>query len=207
MTPRGELYLTVAFLLWVGCCCASSIGGTQAPVAQLEEYSPRKRVGVGSIPAWGPDDAVLARVCWKEASFRLSDCAAIGYVLQARALRAGWTFERMARSYASLGADSERAARARALPDSDSPSFTQAENGRWALVRIVARETMQGRAANPCPKARHWGATNLVPDVLRAAGALRAGRWVRVSCRPATANAFYREARTLGAAEAAGRFQ
>jgi hypothetical protein len=147
-------------------------------------------------------------VCWKEASFQLADCAAVAYVLQARALRAGWSLERMAWSYASLGADNPRAAMARALPDGDASFLTQAENGRWGQVRVVSREALAGAIANPCPGARHWGGLKLGPDARRAAAAVQGGRWRQVRCVRKTLNTFFAEGRaTVAAVQAAGGYR
>lgn len=191
---RVEMVLVSLALLWAGCCCASSIGGAQD--SAVLTFTGRQAAFASSPGGVQNGDAsgavaVLARVCWKEASFSLSDCAAIGYVLQARARRARWPFERMAWAYASLDADHPRARRARELPDSDAPDFSSYENRRWARVRQVAQATLAGELPNPCPRALHWGGLALAADLRRATTAQLLGKWRLVRCKPSTANAFY----------------
>jgi hypothetical protein len=146
---------------------------------------------------------LAARVCFVEAETSLADCAAITYVLRARAHRSGWSFERMAWAYSALGADNDRARFARELPGGDIEEWSPQQNAEWAQVRRVALLALEGRVRNPAPHATHWGARNLSGDVRRAERAIEQGRWRRVPS--ATLNAFYVEVRgkTLAAAEAA----
>lgn len=143
--------------------------------------------GASSGP--GGSSLLVARACFVEASFRLADCAAIAYVLRARAMRTGWSLHRTTLAYSALDADTPRAALARSLPAGDEPSFTPAQNKRWALVRAVARAALEGRVGNPAPGARHWGSRGLPNDVARAQRAIDAGRWRLVPAQ--TVNAFY----------------
>lgn len=151
------------------------------------------------------DELALARVCWKESTFRRSDCAAIAYVLKRRARARGWTFERMAYAY-SLGKKTERSAHARSLPDGDARRFSPAANREWSDLREYARDALAGRIANPCPRAGHWGGMKLTPDLERATRAVSEGAWVPVDCRVDTVNTFFAMGgAVVSAAQAAGR--
>lgn len=132
---------------------------------------------------------LAARACWLEGGWSLSDCAAIVYVLKARARRSGATLASMTLAYSALDADTPRAAFARQLPASDEPTFSARENERWAVVRAVARAALDGRVRNPAPGARHWGARNLPADVRRAERAVQSGRWRSIESD--TRNAFF----------------
>ena len=156
-------------------------------------------------PVRGVSSLLAARVCFVEAETSLSDCAAITYVLRARARRSGWTFERMAHAYSALDADNDRARFARELPAGDVEEWSAATNAKWAAVRRIAARALAGHAANPCVGARHWGGPSLEPDSRRAAKAVGEGRWRRVQCNRPVLNAFFAEISrsTLSAAEAA----
>ena len=201
-----ERVLLAAGIVLVLCLCASSIGGAQrAPIKPGGEPSPaRSPAQYGAVA--GPVPLQLARACWLEAGWSLSDCAAITYVLRARAERARWPLLRMVNAYSALDGSSPRAELARSLPDGAATAFSSRENERWTAVRLVAREALAGRMSNPCPRARHWGGATLAPDAARAARALSAGRWRAARCRQQTSNVFYVEVagKTLAASIAAG---
>lgn len=146
------------------------------------------------VAASPTDELVAARACWIEASFNESDCAAIVYALAKRAQRRGWAFARMALAYSALKARNDRAARARALPAGDEPSFSASENRAWSRVRETAAAALERRTPNPCPGATHWNARLLPREAQRAVSAVEAGTWRAVRCVVPTANDFYTEA-------------
>jgi hypothetical protein len=99
----------------------------------------------------------------------------------------------MAFRYSSIRSDQPRARFARSLPDGDEPTWSSAQNRRWAELRKHVADALAGRVSNPCPRATHWGARDLPIDRARAMDALTAGRWRLVHCKVHTANAFYTE--------------
>lgn len=146
-------------------------------------------------PGGAPLSLLLAQVCWLEATWSLSDCAAIVFVLERRARRVGSPIAEMAVRYSAIDAGTERAAFARALPDGDEPAWPSHLNSRWRLLREHVEHTLAGRVLNPCRGASQWGARNLPCDVRRAVDAVQAGRWRVVRCTRRTANAYYTEIR------------
>lgn len=128
-----------------------------------------------------------------EAGFSLPDCAAIAYVLRARARTAGCTVAEMAMRYTALKAQNDRARFARELPRGDVEEWNRATNRLWADVRRTAALALRGRIANPTPGARHWGSRTLANDKRRAQRAIDGGRWETIEAE--TRNAFYAEAR------------
>ena len=146
---------------------------------------------------------LLAQACWLEAGWSPADCAAIAYVIRARAARRGSTFTEMLVAYSAIDADSPRATFARQLPDGDEPTWNARTNARWRQLRRHAAAVLAGNVRNPCVGARDWGARNLPNDVRRAVKAIEAGRWRVVTCTEQTANAFYR--RAARAADGGGR--
>lgn len=135
----------------------------------------------------------LARACWLEATWSLSDCAAIHGVIKRRAERAGWTYERMLLAYSALDAQTDRAAVARALPDGDVPGWTAKDNGRWSNLRDVARGAIDGDVPTPCQGATQWGGSRLPRDHERIVRNVQAGRWRVLRCSRPTANTFLEE--------------
>lgn len=126
-----------------------------------------------------------------EAGFSLQDCAAIAYVLRARARVARCTVTDMALRYTALKAHNDRARFARELPAGDLEEWNRATNRLWRDVRRTARAALRGAVPNPTPGARHWGARNLPNDVKRATRAVEGGRWKTIEAE--TRNAFYAE--------------
>lgn len=151
------------------------------------------RTHADRVAALDTPELVAARACWIEASFSESDCAAIVYALSKRAQRRGWAFTRMALVYSALKARNGRAARARALPAGDEPSFSESENRGWARVRKTAAAALERKVPNPCPGATHWNARLLPREAQRAVSAVEAGTWRAVRCVEPTANDFYVE--------------
>ncbi len=168
---------------------------TRSAARQTAVSSPAPRVPPRLTPASGQDESrgagsgsptalVLARACWGEEGFNVAGCAAVVYVLRARARRVGVDVATMAQRYSSaLRGGSARQLLAQRLPAGDEPSWPAEWNRRWARVREVAAGALAGHIANPCPRAAHFGGMTLGPDHNRATRAVREGRWRRVRCR------------------------
>ena len=140
-----------------------------------------------------PLSIVLAQACWLEATWQSTDCAAIAYVILRRADDARMTPAAMAHAY-SLDKKTPRAAKARALPE----GLHARELERFAVLVDITEGVLEGRIANPCPRAFHWGSRVLSTDVACAEHAISQGRWRVVRCKKATANAFYAKAAAQG---------
>jgi hypothetical protein len=133
----------------------------------------------------------VARTCWLESTWRLDDCAAITRVLERRAARARVPLTEMAWRY-SLNKTTPRAAYAQRLP----AELSATEMKRWNTLVGVVEATLARLIPDPCPGATHWGSpSRQLPDVERAARAIREDRWRVVQCRTRTANIFYAETR------------
>lgn len=158
--------------------------------------TPLEAPAVGYSLSLGPTAGApltLARACYLEASFSFADCRAIVGVLRTRARRAHVDVATMAWRYSALDADNDRARFARELPAGDLEDWNAGTNRLWAQLRQLAARALAGRAPTPCAGATHWGGPALERDAIRAARAVRAGRWRRVTCSEPVANAFYAE--------------
>lgn len=129
-----------------------------------------------------------ARTCYVEASFRSDDCVALLWVMHKRAKRAGRPWLDMLRDYSAINADTKRANEARAFPWGDVPAKPDSFNRQWGKLRDLVAEFAEGKLADPCPRAYHWGGTM---DPAR-------GRMVRARCAVTTANTFYAVTRPQG---------
>lgn len=143
-----------------------------------------------------PEHVVAASVCWLEASFSETDCAALLHALLRRAERSDTSFVDMAYRYSALRRTHERAVLARQLPDGDEPTWNTAVNRSWAKLRLLAKGVLEGTVADPCPRSTQWGGMKLKHDVRRAQAAVAAGRWVEAKCAGQTANTFFLEVRS-----------
>ena len=149
---------------------------------------------------------LLAQACYLEATWNHRDCSAITYVLLRRAKRTSRTVEQMTHAY-SLNKDTPRAAYARRLPAGLGPNGLK----EWSGLVAVVEGVLSSRIKDPCRgHPTHWGSPHKsLPDLERAAKAIREGRWVEARCGT-VANRFYIERRapkTVSAKTAAGESQ
>jgi hypothetical protein len=145
---------------------------------------------VGHAQQREPAALPLARVCWLESGWSASDCAAIHYVITRRARNADVEYGVMLARYSAITSSTDRAALARHLPDADEPTWSAADNRRWATLRQLAADLTVGSVADPCVPATHWGGGRVAADRERLARAVRSGRWRIVRCEQPTRNTF-----------------
>lgn len=141
----------------------------------------------------GADRSIdLSRACWLESGHRLTDCAALAFVIARRAVRAGSTFSEMLVAYSALGHSTARARMVRTWPWGDIADATKAHNARWRRLREHVTRIAAGVVPDPCTggRALHWGSRTVAADVARGKRAVDSGRWRRVWCGR-VANQFY----------------
>lgn len=124
------------------------------------------------------DPARLAMACFGEATGSEADCAAIDSVIQRRAKRAGWTYERMLHTYTSV----DRCTR---VPT----------DKEWARALDIARRVISGEIRNSCPGADQFGGLAISTDAHNARKMVHAGKWRLVVCGAKVFNAYFHEVR------------
>jgi hypothetical protein len=122
-----------------------------------------------------------ARICYLEASWRESDCTALLWVARKRARRAGHSWFNVLRRYSAIRAHTARAQDVREYPWGDVPGKPDSFNRRWERLRNLVVEFNEGKHADPCPRAVHWGGSMDHPH----------GRMIPARCAVLTANTFY----------------
>jgi hypothetical protein len=178
--------------------CGKRANAEDLPAAMVQPaaVSGTRQTGEGAENADGGTVSLpllLAQVCWLEATFRLTDCAAIHYAIKRRAERAGWPYEKMLTRYSAIDSGTARAQAALALPDGDVPAWTAKQNGAWRNVRDVAAGALAGDVRDPCKGSTGWGGPAIEGDRKRIDAAVASRRAVVVQCD--TANVFMREVR------------
>lgn len=152
------------------------------------------RASAQDSPAHGGpavDEAALlvAQVCFLEATWRRTDCAAIVGVARVRAARQGIEWTAALRSHSALDGPSPRSrlVRSYTLDQGSQPS------ARWLEHVAFAGNVAAGRVPTPCPGASLWGSPYLQADIMRIQRCMSRGTCAIARCSEPTANMFLRE--------------